>query len=162
MNLALSLKGNTILFFTNIEKHGTIIHRKLLEKGPGRSIYYVDGSVDGEVRNDIRAIIEKETNAIVAASSGTTSTGFNVQNIDNIIFAAPSKSRIRTLQSIGRGLRLGTNGKQKCTLFDLADDLSWSTKKTTKANHTLKHFAERVKIYDSEEFPYKIYKVGMK
>lgn len=162
VNLALSLKGNTILFFTEIDKHGKIIHQKVTEKAAGRRVFYVDGQVKGDDRNEIRAIVEKETNAIICASTGTTSTGFNVKNIHNIIFASPSKSKIRTLQSIGRGLRLKTDGVERCTLFDFADDLSWKTKKTLKSNHTLRHFSERIKIYDSEEFDYTIYKVGLK
>ena len=161
-NLTLSLKGNTILFFTQVQKQGKILHQMIHDKGKDRKIFYVDGGVSGDDRNDIRSIVEKESNAIIVASTGTTSVGFNVRNIHNIIFANPSKSRIRTLQSIGRGLRIKTDDIDKCTLFDLADDFSWETKRSKKVNTTLKHFSERIKMYDSEEFNYTIYKVGLK
>jgi len=74
---------------------------------------------------------------------------FGIYNLHNIIFAHPSKSRIRNLQSVGRGLRK-SYGKKNATLFDLSDDLSWKKHK----NFSLKHFVERIKIYNSEKFNY--------
>jgi superfamily II DNA or RNA helicase len=68
-----------------------------------------------------------------------------------VIFASPSKSRIRNLQSIGRVLRKGNN-KDKATLYDIADDASYNSRK----NYTLNHFIERIKIYNEEEFNYDI------
>lgn len=102
------------------------------------------------------AITENESNAIIVASYGTFSTGVNIKRLHNVIFSSPTKSRIRTLQSIGRGLRTG-EGKQQATLFDIADDLTWKSRK----NYTLEHFAERVKYYNDEKFDYKIYQVKL-
>ena len=104
-----------------------------------------------------RAIVENETNAIIVASYGTFSTGINIKNLHNIIFASPSKSRIRNLQSIGRGLRLGDN-KVNATLYDIADDLQYKSKE----NFTLKHFQERINIYNEEEFDYEIHNINLK
>ena len=84
------------------------------------------------------------------------SQGINIRNLHNIIFASPTKSRIRNLQSIGRGLRKG-DAKDKAVLFDISDDL----RHKTKINYTLNHFAERVKIYNSEEFEYRIYNINL-
>jgi len=110
-----------------------------------------------ETRENIRAIVEKENNAIIVASYGTFSTGINVKNLHNIIFASPSKSRIRNLQSIGRGLRIGDN-KKKAVLFDIADDLRYKKHE----NFTLRHFRDRVKIYNEERFEYKLYNIELK
>ena len=109
------------------------------------------------MREEIRQLAEKNNDMIIVASYGTFSTGVNIKNLHNIIFASPSKSRIRNLQSIGRGLRKG-NTKKEATLYDIADDLSWKSYK----NHTLLHFAERIKIYGEEQFDYKIYTVKLK
>lgn len=154
-NLALSLKGNTLILFQFVEKHGKVLYDSF--SGCGRNTYYASGETDGETRNLIRSIIAKETNCIFVASSGTFSTGADIPEIDNIIFASPSKSKIRVLQSIGRGLR-NALGKLHCTLYDIADDLSWKKKQ----NHTLRHFIERVKIYAAESFVYKLYRVKIK
>jgi type I site-specific restriction endonuclease len=121
-----------------------------------RKIFYVDGDIDGFVREDIRKAVETEKDAIIVASLGTFSTGVNIRNLHNVIFTSPSKSRVKTLQSIGRSLRLGDN-KEFATLYDIADDLSWKSKK----NHTIQHFVERVKMYDEEKFEYKIYNVNL-
>lgn len=156
-NLALSLDGNTLILFQFVEKHGKDLYDKILAEAGDRKIFFVHGAVDGEEREEIRRIVENESNAIIVASSGTFSTGVNIKNLHSIIFASPSKSRIRNLQSIGRGLRK-SDTKTAATLYDLADDLTWKSKK----NFTLGHFMERVKIYNEEKFKYKLYKVELK
>jgi superfamily II DNA or RNA helicase len=155
-NLALSLDGNTLLLFQFVEKHGQILYDKLEKEAKGRKLFFIHGGVDGEERDKVREIVERESNAIIVASFGTFSTGINIRNLNNIIFASPSKSRVRNLQSIGRGLRTSET-KKEATLFDIADDLSWKTKK----NYTLLHFMERIKVYNEEKFNYKIYKVSL-
>lgn len=155
-NLTLSLEGNTLLLFQFVEKHGLVLQDKLSKEAGNRKLFFVHGGVDGEERNKVREIVEKESNTIIVASFGTFSTGINIRNLNNIIFASPSKSRIRNLQSIGRVLRTSET-KKEATLFDIADDLSWKTNK----NYTLLHFMERIKVYNEEKFNYKIYKVSL-
>lgn len=156
-NLTLSLDGNTLVLFQFVEKHGKILYDLIKEKVNKRNVFFVFGGTDVEIRESIRAITEKETNAIIVASFGTFSTGINIRNLHNIVFASPSKSRIRNLQSIGRGLRLGDN-KTTATLFDISDDFRIGK----FVNYTLKHFLERCKIYDEEKFNYKFYNIELK
>jgi superfamily II DNA or RNA helicase len=155
-NLALSLEGNTLLLFQYVDKHGKGLYDKLMQEAGDRKIFYVSGEVDGEEREEIRKIVETEQNAIIVASYGTFSTGVNIRNLHNVIFSSPSKSKIRNLQSIGRGLRK-SDSKDSATLYDIADDISWKSKK----NFTILHFMERIKIYNEEKFPYKIYNVNL-
>ena len=157
-NLALKLKGNTLILFQLVEKHGKNLHKIIQDKAEeNRKIFYIYGGVETEEREKARAIVENENDAIIVASYGTFSTGINIKNLHNIIFASPSKSRIRNLQSIGRGLRLGDN-KVNATLYDIADDLNYKSKE----NYTLKHFQERINIYTEEEFDYEIHNINLK
>ena len=157
-NLALKLKGNTLILFQLVEKHGKNLHKIIQDKAEeNRKVFYIYGGVETEEREKARAIVEKESNAIIVASYGTFSTGINIKNLHNIIFASPSKSRIRNLQSIGRGLRLGDN-KVNATLYDISDDLTYKSKE----NYTLKHFQERINIYTEEEFDYEIHNINLK
>ena len=157
-NLALSLEGNTLLLFNYVEKHGKVLHEMLQQKVKnGRKVFFIHGGTDVEDRESIRRIIEKERNAIIVGSVGVLSTGTNIVALNSVIFASPSKSKIRNLQSIGRGLRVSET-KQSATLFDIADDFSWKARE----NFTLKHFFERVKTYSEEKFNFKIYKISMK
>ena len=157
-NLALALQGNTLCLFQLVEKHGKILYDMIKDKADkDRNVFFVYGGVDTDVREQVRAITEKSDNAIIVASYGTFSTGINIRNLHNIIFASPSKSRIRNLQSIGRGLRLKDN-KQIATLYDIADDLTYKEKK----NYTLTHFQERINIYNEEQFNYEIHNVSLK
>jgi superfamily II DNA or RNA helicase len=121
-----------------------------------RKVFFVSGATDVDTRENIRAITEREKDAIIVASSGTFSTGINIKNLHNIIFASPSKSQIKILQSIGRGLRKSDDGRGT-KVYDIADDLHWKSNK----NYTLQHAAERIKIYNKEKFDYKIIEVDL-
>ncbi len=156
-NLALSLKGNSLILFQLVEKHGKILFDLIQTEAHDRKVFFVYGQTDVEVREQVRSITEKENNAIIVASYGTFSTGINIRNLHNVIFSSPSKSRIRNLQSIGRSLRKG-DAKDEATLFDISDD--FRVGKYT--NFTLKYFVDRVKIYDEEKFNYKFYNIEIK
>ena len=157
-NLALDLKGNTLILFARVEGHGEplyeMINNNVVEQ---RHVFFVHGGVATEDREKVRDITEREDNAIIVASYGTFSTGVNIKNLHNVIFASPSKSRIRNLQSIGRVLRKGNN-KTKATLYDIADDISYKSKR----NYTLNHLIERIKIYNEENFDYDIVNIPIK
>jgi superfamily II DNA or RNA helicase len=156
-NLALKCEGNTLLLFQYVEKHGKILNELISEKvAENRKVFFIHGGTEVADREGIRKIVEKENNAIIIASFGVYSTGINIPSIENVIFASPSKSKIRNLQSIGRGLRLNA-GKSYCTLYDIADDLHYKAWK----NHTLKHAGERYKLYTEEEFSIKLVEVTM-
>ena len=150
-DLALSRENNTLILYQYVEKHGKKLYKYLTEKEPERPVFFVSGQIPTEIREEIRAITEQSTNAIIVASYGTFSTGINIRNLHNIIFGHPAKSRIRNLQSVGRVLRKA-EAKNKATLFDISDDLAWKKHK----NYSLRHFFERVKIYNSEKFDYKL------
>ena len=156
-NLAIDQKGNTLILFNYVEKHGKPLHDLLKSKiDKKRKLFYVSGETHVDTREKIRSITEKENNAIIVASLGTFSTGINIKRLNNLIFASPSKSQIRVLQSIGRGLRVSPDGINT-KVYDIADDLHWKTKK----NYTLNHAAERIKIYSKEKFKYGIFEINI-
>ena len=157
-NLALDLKGNTLILYSRVETHGAIIYDKINKvKHTNRKAFFVHGGVDAEQRESIREITENERNAIIVASYGTFSTGINIKRLHNVIFASPSKSRVRNLQSIGRVLRKGKD-KVKATLYDIGDDCTYNSRK----NYTLNHLIERIKIYNEENFNYEIITIQIK
>ena len=157
-NLALDLKGNTLILFARVEGHGEPLFNLINSNSIiDRHVFFVHGGVATEDREKVREITESENNAIIVASYGTFSTGINIKNLHNIIFASPSKSRIRNLQSIGRVLRKGSN-KTKATLYDIADDISYKSRR----NYTLNHLIERIKVYNEENFNYDIVNIPLK
>jgi superfamily II DNA or RNA helicase len=156
-NLAINCEGNTLVLFQYVEKHGKPLYEMIKSKvHDNRKVFFIYGGTDVEAREAARSLTDKETDAIILASFGVFSTGINIPSIENVIFASPSKSKIRNLQSIGRGLRL-KEGKTHCNLFDIADDLHWKSWK----NHTLRHLQDRVQIYAEEKFSYKIVEVDL-
>lgn len=158
-NLALDLKGNTLILFSRVETHGEVLYNLInTSKDDERKVFFVYGGVDTEQREQIREITEKEKNAIIVASYGVFSTGISIKNLHNLIFASPSKSKIRNLQSIGRILRK-SDTKNKAILYDIADDISLGQ---NRKNYTLNHLIERVKIYAEEGFNYLMYKINFK
>lgn len=156
-NLTLSLHGNTLVLFQYVDKHGKKLFDMINEKCDNRHCFFVYGGTDVDDREKVREIMEQENDAIAIASYGTFSTGINIRNLHNIVFASPTKSKIRNLQSIGRGLRI-SDKKDQAILFDLVDDMRYKS----RDNYTLLHFVERVKIYDEEKFEYKMYKIELK
>ena len=157
-NLAIDLDGNTLILFSRVEAHGKVLYELINSSVKnGRRVFFIHGGVDAEDRELVRKITEQEKDAIIVASYGTFSTGINIKNLHNVIFASPSKSRVRNLQSIGRVLRKGKD-KVKARLYDIADDLTVGSRK----NYTLNHFIERVKIYVQEQFNYEIISINIK
>ena len=157
-NLAEDIGGNTLILFNYIEKHGDPLWEMLNTKvSKDRKIFFIHGGVDAVEREEARKICEQEKDAIILASYGTFSTGINIRNLHNVIFASPSKSRVRNLQSIGRVLRKGDN-KAQAVLYDIADDCS----RGNRHNYTLRHLIERLKIYEEEKFDYEITKVNLR
>lgn len=151
------LKGNTLVLFQFVEGHGMGLHKMVEERvGSARKVFFVHGGTEAGEREDIRKIIEQEENAVIIASYGTFSTGISIRRLNNILFASPSKSRIRVLQSIGRQLRVSEH-KTVARLFDIGDDLSWKS----WVNHTMRHMNERLKIYESEGFFYRTIKIDI-
>ena len=161
-NLMLHLNGNTLCLFQLVEKHGQILVEEMTEKlkdngNENLPIFFVYGGTSTEDRENIRAIVDKEKDSITIASYGTFSQGINIRNINNIVLASPSKSKIRVLQSIGRGLRRSTV-KNSILIYDLADDISYKERQ----NYTLSHFINRINLYNEEQFNYEIKKVALK
>jgi len=156
-NLTLDLKGNTLVLYNYVEKHGKPLYNLMKDEiTEGRKIFFVSGETAATDREAIRAIVEKQKNSITVASLGTFSTGINIRNLHNIVFASPSKSQIRVLQSIGRGLRKTDDGRST-TLYDIVDDITWKTRK----NYGILHADERLRIYGREKFNHKTYRVSL-
>ena len=154
-NLACAVDGTTLVLFQMVKKHGQILY-DLIKAKSDKKVFFIHGGVPAAEREAIRELAENE-DIIIVASYGTFSTGINIKKLHNIVFASPSKSRIRNLQSIGRGLRKSDN-KNLATLYDIADDLSHKSFQ----NLTLKHFTTRIKLYNEEDFNYKIHKITFK
>ena len=152
--LCKNITGNTLLLFQLVEKHGVLLYNEL--KKLDRKVFFVYGGTTTDTREKIRAITELEKDAIIVASYGTFSTGINIRNIHNIVFASPSKSRVRVLQSIGRGLRQ-TDEKDTIKLFDVSDNLSYKS----RPNYTYRHFTQRLNIYKEEQFKYHINRINL-
>ena len=154
-NLVKDLSGNTLVLFNYIEKHGEPLYDLINNNvSKDRKVFFVHGGTEVGDREEVRLITEQENDAIIVASYGTFSTGINIKRLHNIVFASPSKSRIRNLQSIGRVLRKG-EGKDVATLYDISDDIGGQ-------NYTIKHLNERVNIYNEENFKYEVININLK
>jgi len=155
-NLLRHLRGNTLCLFQLVEKHGKPLFERINNDGRERNNYFVYGGTDTSERERIRELVDMGSNSVIVASFGVFSTGINIRNINNIVLASPSKSKIRVLQSIGRGLRTSST-KDSILIYDIADDMTYNNMQ----NFTLTHFTERINIYNQEEFNYEITKVKL-
>lgn len=175
-NLAATQEQNTLVLFSKIE-HGRRLHEYIKERYPDKKVYMIHGSVGLKesgipmdtkgkkvskkemtilLKNEIRALSERETGIVVLATYGVFSTGINIKNLHNIIFASSTRSKIRVLQSIGRSLRLHAE-KNHAVLYDVVDDFSIKSYQ----NHMVNHFVKRFAYYTKEKFDYEIIKVKL-
>lgn len=160
-DFALSLKDNTIMLFNFVEKHGVPMYDDLIKHAPKRPIYLIHGGIDTDEREEIRKIVETQSDAIIEASYGTFSVGVNIKRVFNLILTSPFKSMIRLLQSIGRGLRLYVD-KDTLQLWDVIDNLSFKTKTGKEVhNYLMKQALERIGIYNQEQFKMRFIKVDL-
>lgn len=135
------LSNNTLILVNHIA-HGEYLH-EILQKQDKKQVFFIRGEVEVEERDSIKQLMEKNDNIVCIAISAIFSTGVNIRNIHNIMFVAGGKSFIRTVQSIGRGLRLHHN-KEKLVIYDICDDLKYSTQ----------HNEKRKQIYTDEQINY--------
>jgi len=158
-NLALSVEGNTLLMF-HYERHGRIIYDLIKDKlgNSERKLFFINGKTETEIREEVRKITDGEKNAIIVGSF-VFSTGITIRNLHNVIFATPTKAKIRTLQTIGRSLGLGDD-KTTATLYDIADD--FRVDPTADANYTLRHYAKRMLLYYAEKFNISHYTIQLR
>ena len=133
----INLKTNTLMLFDRIDI-GTNLYEYAKELYVDKNVYYIDGSIDVHQREDIRAKFEESDGNLLIAQNAVMSTGVNIKRLSNLVFLTSSKAFARTIQSIGRTLRLHYS-KDKAHLIDL----SWNTK------YSQKHLEERLKIYKS-------------
>ena len=150
-NLSCDLKGNVLVLFTRVEGQGLPLHEMIKSKTT-RPVHLIYGDTDVKVREEVRSVAETSNDNVILGSYGTMSTGVNIKNLHHVVFASPSKSRIRVLQSIGRGLRKA-KGKESVLLYDIADDFR---KQGARNNFTLNHLSERIKFYIDENFEYRV------
>lgn len=142
IKLVVSLKGNTLVLFRSIE-HGTFLYEQLVKRCNEKEVMYIDGSISAEDREKYRMLIEENDNLVLVASFGTSAVGISICRLHNIVFSSPSKSKIRVLQSIGRGLRKHET-KSEVVIYDIVDMIGFFKS----------HYRERKDHYDNEKFPY--------
>lgn len=142
-NLCEKLSNNTLVLVNHIEHGETLLN--LLTSLTDKRVYFIRGEVDVDEREKIKVIMENSNDIICIAISAIFSTGVNIKNLHNIIFTAAGKSFVRTVQSIGRGLRKHET-KSKLIIIDLADNLTYSK------SHSIK----RQEIYKKEKINFSI------
>ena len=143
--LASNLKGNKLILVTKIEHGNRLIEALSGYEGP---VHFINGKMKPEKRSEIRKACELSDNMVIIATYKTFQLGVNIVNLDHVIFASPSKSKTRVLQSIGRTVRRSAE-KVEASAYDIVDDFTGIRK---RQNYLLKHFLERFKYYCEENF----------
>lgn len=160
--LAIASKTDTLIISDRIDLL-TNLSETIGKLAPDRPLFCIKGKVSPEDREQIRKTIGRGRPAIILGSAQCVSTGLNVPSLGAIIFASPTKSMIRVVQSIGRGIRK-RDGKSVCLIFDIIDDLRRTTRTgEEKANYLWQHFVDyRLKYFYKEGFPVKFQEIKLK
>lgn len=156
INLAKKLQGNTLILFNYVENHGLVLFNQIEKEVSDKNIFFMSGDTKAELRENIRQHVRNHhSDNIILASSGVFSTGVNIPALHNVIFASPTKSKVRVLQSIGRVLRRHDT-KETATVYDIADQIY-----RKKNCYVYSHFQERYKYYIEEDFDVKYFEVDL-
>lgn len=156
-DLALKIGGNVLVLYQLVDAHGGILYNLIRHKNTqGIDVHYIHGKIKADVREEIRLEVNDKYSSIIVASMGCFAEGINLPNLDYLILASPTKSRVRVMQMIGRVLRR-TDRKNKCVVFDIADDMS----NGKKQNFTLRHYKERLRYYAEENFKYSQFRINL-
>ena len=142
-----NFRNNVLILLNNID-HGQHLYNILAENLKHKQVFFIRGEVDVEERDKVKEIMENNNNVVCIAISSIFSTGVNIKNLHMILFAAGGKSFIRTVQSIGRGLRLNEN-KEELVIIDIADKLEYG----------IEHSNKRKEIYNNEKIVYSEYTI---
>jgi len=145
--------SNSLVLFHKIA-YGERLYKKLREI-TDKKIYYVDGSVNADIREEFKKRMEKNDDVIIVASYGTFSTGISIKNIHNIFFTESFKSEVIIRQSIGRGLRKHAS-KDTVKIYDFIDDFRYKTDDHDWLNYIYRHGMSRRTIYKEEKFPFDV------
>lgn len=155
MNFTSKLAGNSILMVNKVE-HGQNLYKWMTDVYPDRDIFLYTGSTKKEERDHIRTAMEQSENAIIIGSLGVLSTGISIKRLHNLVFAHPSKSRIKVLQTVGRLLRKSKFGNN-VFMYDLVDDFRVGA----YCNYTYEHGQKRVSFYSEQEFDWNVNEISI-
>lgn len=135
--------GNTFVLVNNIATG------ELLRQYIPNSVF-LSGTDKGIKRQTQYDQMMNENNKIIIATFGIASTGLNIPRIFNLVLFNAGKSFVKTIQSIGRGLRKGSD-KDTVVIYDIC----------TTNKHSSRHLTQRRKYYKEEGFPFTTQKIYM-
>lgn len=140
--------GNALVLVDRIEA-GEIIEKILTDLCTDKqSVVFLSGGTKLNERKKEYESITKDSNKIVIATYGIAAVGINIVNLNHVILIEPGKSFVRTIQSIGRGLRRGQN-KDYVDIWDI----------TSTCKFSKRHLSTRKKFYDEAKYEYSSEKV---
>jgi type I site-specific restriction endonuclease len=142
-----TLNKNSLIVFDRLD-HGDHLYEYLTSELPDKQIFLIKGEVAQSERDKIIEIMEKNDNVICIAVSKIFSTGINIKNLHYIVFAQAGKAKVKTIQTIGRGVRMLLR-KFEVVIFDIADNLHYGNK----------HLDKRRQVYDNEKMRHRTIEV---
>ena len=121
------------------------------------------GEIKADERESIRGEVENSKKCIIIGTYGSISTGVSIKRLHHVVFFSSYRSKVKVLQSIGRGLRLHDT-KKKMLVWDIIDDLSRVNRNgNITYNHLMKHWVEdRMRYYKDQGFDTKKYVYALK
>jgi len=142
-----STRGNILLLVGKVEKEGKLLKEYLetqvdFHDTLKKDIVFLHGATKVAEREYWRKECEKRKNIVLIATYGIFQQGINIPSLKYIVLASPYKSKIRVLQSIGRGLRKHKSKKDGAYIYDIFDD----------CKYLYDHGIKRERHYNSEGF----------
>ena len=140
-------EDNAIILFDRTEMGERLFNyldllkeRKIIDRTP----LFIDGSIPVAERERVRKYVEDNTGCLLVGQSAILSTGINIKSLSKLVLFVGGKSMARTIQSIGRILRL-KDGKQ-AEVIDTVYSMKYSKRHAAERKRLYKEF------YDKDKF----------
>lgn len=154
-------KGNMLVLFNDVKGgYGKKLVEQFKLHTRGREVYYIDGTVDADMRDVIKKRMEEGNDKVLVATYTTYGTGKSIKNLHWIVCAESMKGHNIIAQGQGRGMRLHDE-KEVYYWIDIVDDISILDEVYNNRNYMMKQFDERLKLYKNDGFDFDICRVTL-
>ena len=134
--------SSVLILVGKVEKEGELLKTYLENRLKNKEVVFIYGNTSPEDREYWRLECDKRNDIVLIATYPLLYQGVNIPSLKHIILAAPFKSKIRILQSIGRCLRKHTSKINGAYVYDIVDNCLF-----LKA-----HSEKRLRFYEQENF----------
>lgn len=145
VNLLKTHQDKKILVLTTRIEHGEKLMNELFPQHGIKDAFFLHGSVDTETRKKKFANFKEGDLRVLVGTISIFAEGVDIPDLDGAINASANKGEVKTIQVLGRILRM-IEGKKEAFYYDFIDNAKFLDKASSARMKTLKDQGHDVKL----------------